>query len=333
MPWREELVELRRAHPHWGARKLRRLLQDHPPRKRRLPSLRSLERWLQQAALTKVLPARTRRGPELLRPALTPAHRPNHVWTFDFKGWFRATNGQRCEALTVRDLATRYVLSIRLVPQLSDRCVRPLLRSLFKRHGCPKFIRVDNGVPFAGQGPLNLTTLSVWWLRCGIKVEFTRPAKPQDNGSHEQMHRILKAETASPPAPTARAQQQRFARWQKEYNELRPHASLGDRRPAQFYRPSPRRWVEPASSRYPAAWQTRHVRNRGSIKLDGRLRFVGRAFVGQTLGIKTIDAEHDEIYLGSLLIGTLHGRDPGGIRPCVYRPRQAPAQPPAANPK
>ena len=147
------------------------------------------------------------------------------------------------------------------------------------------------------------------------------------------MHRVLKAETASPPAPTARAQQQRFARWQKEYNELRPHASLGDRRPAQLYRPSPRRWVAPASCRYPAAWQTRHVRNRGSIKLDGRLRFVGRAFVGQTLGIKTIDAEHDEIYLGSLLIGTLHGRDPGGIRPCVYRPRRAPAQPPSAHPK
>jgi len=278
-----------------------------------------LERWLQQAALTQPRPARARRGPQLPRPPLTPALRPNDVWTVDFKGWFRTADGQRCEALTVRDLASRYVLRVRAVPQISDRCVRPLLRALFQRHGCPKVIRVDNGVPFAAQGPLNLTTLSVWWLRSGIRVEFTRPGKPQDNGAHEQMHRILKADTASPPAATRRAQQGRFERWQHEYNHLRPHAALGDHRPAEFYRPSRRRWQEPGPCPYPATWLTRHVRNRGSIKIYGRRRFIGRAFIGQVIGLKRIDAEHDAIYLEKLLIGTLHRQDPGGLRPCAYR--------------
>lgn len=317
--WRQELKELRRLHPRWGARKLRCLLAERHPRTRRLPSLRSLERWLRQAALSSPPPARARRGPQLLRPALTPANKPNDVWTIDFLGWFRTADGQRCEALTVRDLASRYVLTIRPVAQLSDQTVRPILRALFQQYGRPKIIRTDNGSPFAGQGALSLTTLSAWWHACGIKVEFTRPAKPQDNGAHEQMHRILRADTASPPAPTLRAQRRRFERWRQQYNHQRPHAHLNDQRPAQLYRPSPRSWKPPIPFTYPKALLTRRVRNRGGIKIHGRLRFIGRAFVYQTLGLKPIDAEHDEVYFGHLLIGTLYHQDPGAMRPCVYR--------------
>jgi putative transposase len=326
--WREDLLALRRKHPRWGAGKLRCLLLEKHPHARRIPSLRSLEQWLGQAALTQAAPARARRGPQLARPPLTPAHRPNDVWTVDFKGWFRTADAQRCEALTVRDLASRYVLAVRIVLHLSDRCVRPLMRKLFERHGTPRIIRVDNGAPFAGCGSLSLTTLSVWWHCCGIRVEFTRPAKPQDNGAHEQMHRILKADTASPPAPTLRAQQRRFQRWQQQYNCLRPHAALGNRRPAQVYRPSSRRWKPPASWSYPSTWITRRVRNRGAIKIHGRLRFIGRAFVHQSIALKPIDADHYEVYLGKLQIGTLYHRDPGAMRPCSYHSLPGRGQPP-----
>jgi hypothetical protein len=174
-------------------------------------------------------------------------------------------------------------------------------------------------VPFAGQGALNLTTLSVWLLRGRVSVEFTRPAKPQDNGAHEQMHRELKAATASPPAPTARAQQRRFERWREEYNEERPHEGINYRKPAQLYRCSPRRWREGLPADYPSAWITRRVRNRGHIKIYGRLRFIGRAFVGQTIGLKPLDGERDEVYLDELHIGTLHRADPGGLRPCTFQ--------------
>jgi transposase InsO family protein len=316
--WKEDLLALRRKHPRWGALKLLCLLMEKHPRSKRRPSVRCLERWLKEAALTQPLPARARRGPQLLRPPLSAARRPNDVWTLDFKGWFRTVDGQRCEALTVRDLASRYVLAVRPVGQLSDRCVRPILRKLFEKYGTPRVIRVDNGSPFAGCGSLNLTTLSVWWLCCGIRVEFTRPAKPQDNGAHEQMHRILKADTASPPAPTLRAQQRRFERWRHQYNSVRPHAALGNRRPAQLYRPSPRRWKPPVPWSYPRTWITRRVRNRGAIKIHGRLRFIGRAFVHQSIALKPIDADHYEVYLGKLLIGTLYHRDPGAMRPCSY---------------
>ncbi|WP_425499905.1 integrase core domain-containing protein [Cerasicoccus maritimus] len=55
-----------------------------------------------------------------------------------------------------------------------------------------------------------------------MRVEFIRPASPQENGSHERMHRDLKAEVAKRPAPNIQAQQKRFDRWREEYNRKRP---------------------------------------------------------------------------------------------------------------
>jgi hypothetical protein len=195
------------------------------------------------------------------------------------------------------------------------------MAAVFRRRGLPQIIRVDNGAPFAGIGTRNLSRLSVWWLRLGIQVEFTRRAKPQDNGAHEQMHRILKAETASPPAPNLHAQQRRSDRWVRLYNEVRPHESLRGRVPATLYRKSPRPFHEPSPSAYPLHWLTRRVRRNGWIKLQGGLRHIGRAFVHQSIGLKPIDPDTHEVYLDLLLLGTLHRSErPGSIRPCSYAP-------------
>lgn len=63
---------------------------------------------------------------------------------------------------------------------------------------------------------------------------------PEQNGSHEQFHSVLKAHTARPPAATARAQQRRFTTFCREYNDERPHEALHDETPAMHYQPSPR---------------------------------------------------------------------------------------------
>jgi len=67
------------------------------------------------------------------------------------------------------------------------------------------------------------------------------------------------------------------------------------------------------------------VRNRGHIKWQGRLRFIGRAFVGQRLGLKSAGLHQWEVYLGKQLIGHLHAPDPGGLRPARWQ-RQTPLQ-------
>jgi transposase InsO family protein len=319
--WRKELITLRRKHPTWGAKKLHVCLSKDHPRARTFPSLRTLDRWLKDAELTLTRQPRSRPGPQVERPALTRSEKPNEVWTIDFKGWFRTADGQRCDPLTIRDLASRYLLCASIVAEQSDACVRRVMIGVFKTRGLPLVIRIDNGSPFCGKGALNLSSLSVWWLRLGIRVELTRPAKPQDNGAHEQMHRVLKADTANPPAANPHAQQRRLDRWRKEYNTLRPHEALAGRVPGDLYSVSLRRFHLPTTPTYPQTWLSRHVRPNGWIKFRGKLRFIGRAFVGQLIGLQPADNESWNIHMDTLLIGALHLCDgSGSMRAAMFPP-------------
>ena len=130
------------------------------------------------------------------------------------------------------------------------------------------------------------------------------------------MHRIFKADTASPPAGTFRAQKRRTTAWIAYYNCERPHEALGQRVPAQIYWPSNRPMPKQLPKvNYPRAWDTRRVRNRGHIKWQGRERFIGRAFVGELVGVKKTAEGIHEVYLDSHLIGLLYDRDLTGMRP------------------
>jgi putative transposase len=318
--WPERLRRARHQHPHWGAKKLRFWLRQRHPQARRLPAVSTLARWLCRLKLIGPPSRRARRGPILRSPKLTVARAPNDVWTVDFKGWFRPGNRTRVEPLTVRDLHSRLVLGIRLLPDQSEAGVRTAMTRLFRRFGLPKAIRVDNGAPFGGRGALGLSRLSVWWLRLGIEVEFIRRAHPQDNAAHEQMHGVYKREAVCPPARTPQGQQARSTRWLDYYNHLRPHEALDQQTPATRYRPSPRRYPKRlAPLRYPDHWPVRRVVFHGDIKWQGRSRFIGRAFVGQTVGLKPVRPGVQAVHLGTQLIGTLHQSDRAGMRPASRR--------------
>lgn len=261
---------------------------------------------------------RTPRGPGLNRCGLTVAQRSNQVWTVDFKGWFRTGNGQRVEPLTVRDLFSRYLLTVRLLQDQSWAPTRQVFLRLFRENGYPAVIRADNGSPFGSKGARGLTRLSAWWTALGIRVEFIAPGHPEQNGAHEQMHRVLKAEATRPASRHVRAQQRRLDRWVKTYNRIRPHEALEQRTPAEVYCPK----VTPQRSTvlvYPKAWATRRVRTNGEIKWKGRKRFVGEAFAGYPVGLKPKRRGKWAVYFGALLIGELRQTDTGGMRPACYR--------------
>jgi hypothetical protein len=229
----------------------------------------------------------------------------------------------RCQPLTVRDLFSSYLLAVEHLPP-SDVAIRRVMRRCFRRYGVPRVIRMDNGKPFGGEGAQGLTSLSVWWTRLGIRVEFTRPAKPQDNGAHEQMHGVLEKETAQPPAPDLRAQQRRFRRFRRHYNHERPHEKLRMRTPADVYRPTPGPMPKPSALRYPKSWKRKRVSQAGLIYWEGKMRWIGRPFKNQTVGLKAsavtaaAAGPKVEIYLGKLLLGELHAGDPPKLRPARY---------------
>lgn len=315
--WLKAIVQMRGKHPRWGAKKLYAHLRRRHLRAQ-LPKPRTITDWLGRWRLAQPRRAWTRPGPRLERAALTQPTAPNHVWTVDFKGWFRTRDGQRVDPLTVRDLFSRFILGIGLVRHRHEP-VQQFFKGLFKRYGLPKVIRVDHGGPFAGDGALDLSRLSAWWLRLGIQVDFTRRAHPQDNGAHEQMHRIYKADLASPPAATPRGQQQRTTHWMAYYNQVRPHEALGQRVPAALYRRSRRAYPPRLPAlRYRRGWRQRRVTASGYIRWRGRLRVIGRAFGGQDVGFKPVSVGVHEVYFGAHLIGLLVDTDPGGLRPAQW---------------
>ena len=317
--WLKRIGGMRRRHRTWGSRKLAARLRKEYPR-HKVPAARTIGKWLKRLKLNRPGRRRSWRGPHLSRRKLTIATRSNHVWTVDFKGWFRTQDGQRVEPLTVRDLFSRYLLSVRLFRNQSWRSVRRVFLGLFRKQGYPRVIRMDNGSPFGTTGPAGLSRLSAWWTSLGIRVEFITPGQPGQNGAHEQMHRVLKAETTRPASTHLRAQQRRTDRWVKIYNGIRPHEGLDQEAPEEIYRPkrSPERTVV---LNYSKDLMVRRVRSNGQIKWRGRKRFVGEAFIGYPVGIKRLNKNESLLYFADLLIGQLLESDPGGIRPSRYRRR------------
>jgi len=211
----------------------------------------------------------------------------------------------------------RYLLAARLLEVQSWTRVRQVFMRLFRQNGYPTAIRMDNGVPFGSTGPAGLSRLSAWWIALGIRVEFIAPGHPEQNGAHEQMHRVFKAETTRPPSRHLRAQQRRTDRWAKTYNQIRPHEALGQRPPVAVYRPKRGR-IRTVALSYPSRWAVRHVRSNGQIKWRGRKRFVGEALVGYPVGLKQMSEEKCAVYFAGLLIGEMWESDQGGMRPARY---------------
>jgi putative transposase len=283
---REVVLALRRRHPHRGPKKLRAILRTREP-DRAWPAASTIGDWLRAAQLSQ--PRRRQRYVVPLTQPLAAAQTPNDVWTTDFKGWFRTGDGQRCDPLTVADAYSRFVLCCRIVAPC-ERGVRPWFDRAFREYGLPRVLRTDNGPPFATTGAGRLSRLAVWWLKLGIGVDRIDPGHPEQNGRHERFHLTLQQEAATPPAATARQQQDRFDRLQQEFNHERPHEALGQRPPAQFYRASPRPYpAQLGEATYDATHQVRRVRSTGQIKWAGELVFVSEAVRGELVGLAETD--------------------------------------------
>ena len=309
--WGGRVLALRRRHPCAGADQLRWYLELEYPLGP-WPGVRTITDWLQSARLTRRRRRRARPGPQVERQR-SVALRPNDVWTIDFKGWFYTRDGQRVLALTVRDGATGFLLLVRDMKSATDRHVRKVLIRLFRRYGLPRVMRSDNGPPFGGEGPRGWSSLAVWWVGLGIKVEYGRPGCPEDNAAHEQMHQVLKQETTQPAALTRVAQQRRFDRWRNKYNHHRPHQGLGMHPRGCYYRPSPGP-VQLQSWSYPADCELKRADPRGRIHWRNQPRHIGRAFARQIVALKPRSRNSVAVYFGPHLLGELHASDCTGIR-------------------
>jgi transposase InsO family protein len=308
----------RRLHRTWGPKKLHKILQvkhgiESPPARSTIGEI------LRRHGLS----VRRRRKPgayHALNDGLTVPTQPNHVWTVDFKGWFLLGNGQRCDPLTVCDRYSHYVLGCQARADQQFKGTLHAFKALMRQTGLPEIIRVDHGSPFASNGLGRLSSLSLWWIQQGIEVEFTRPASPQDNGSHERMHRDLKAEATNPPSANHPAQQRRFGRWQYTYNHERPHESLQQQCPAEFYHKSARRLNEDDKPLvYPTDHEVKVVSASGHLAHEGKNYHVGEAFADKRVGLHLNAEGKTEVHFANVHLGHLAFDAEGGrFKPTAY---------------
>jgi len=154
----QAVVDLRRSHPTWGPKKIREWLE-----RKRLrvswPAESTIGELLHRHGLSERRRLR-RRVPPSASP-LSPCLEANDVWGVDFKGWFCTGDGQRCDPLSLSDLATRYVLRLQALERCDGEHVWPVLDAAFREFGLPRVMRSDNGPPFAAAGPGGLSRMAV----------------------------------------------------------------------------------------------------------------------------------------------------------------------------
>lgn len=299
------LLSERRAHPHWGPRKLLRRYQN--AHEQPAPSRSAIADLLRRHGLSQ--PPRRRALRSQGGGRVKPPCAANDLWTIDFKGHFRTADHRWCYPLTVMDGASRYLLECHGEPRIHGVQVQHRMRRLFQQYGLPCVIHSDNGAPFAGTGLTGLSRLSVSWLKLGIQLHRSRPGCPQDNGAHERMHRTLKAQTTRPAAANLSQQQRRFGHFRREYNDERPHEALNDQTPGQLYQPSPRPYpqrLDPAH--YPGHCEVRRVRTDGTIKWRGHLLFVSSALCAEHLGLEEVDEGIWSLWFMTHLLGRIDVR-------------------------
>jgi len=300
------LIELRREYPRWGPKKLRALLITGGYRGA-LPSTKTITRILDRAGEERVRKPRRRLRLVLREREDLDVSGPNDVWTVDFKGWWRTRNGKRFEPLTIRDAFSRYVLCLQMLSSMGAMAVKPAFQRLFETHGLPKVIRVDNGAPFAcTSAPAGLSRLSAWWTSLGIRVSFSRPAHPQDNGSHERMHADMANEMEADPAGSPNAQQRIADSWRQEFNNVRPHEAIEMKTPADLYRRSSRKYQGVRAPSYPPKYAVRRVTRVGCVRFDDKSVFVSESIGGFEVGVRKTRQGRLSVQFYDLDLGTFN---------------------------
>ena len=169
----ERLIRAKGEHPTWGPKKLVAWLGSAEPRIN-WPASSTAGQILDRAGLVRRRKRRRHTAP--WSEPFVAAERPNDVWSIDFKGWFRTTDGVRVDPLTMQDAFSRCLLVCQGLQRPRGSEVRAVCERAFREYGLPRAMRSDNGPPFASVGVGGLSSLSVWWIKLGIVPERIEPS-------------------------------------------------------------------------------------------------------------------------------------------------------------
>lgn len=297
----EQVLAVREAHPAWGGRKIRKVLQ---------------KQGVTGVPVASTITAILRRNDQIDRVASLqhkPMQRferaqPNELWQMDFKGFFALPAGGYCHPLTVIDDHSRFLVGLKACPDETYPTVQGQLTAIFRQFGLPERMLMDNGSPWGDDWITRHTILTAWLLRLDIAVSHGRPYHPQTQGKDERLNRTLKDEVISRHAMTNLSESQAvFDQWGHTYNYDRPHDALNLDTPADHYQPSPRPFPDPLPPiTYSPEDIIRKVDQSGKIYFRNRSFRVGKAFRYQPVALRPGDQADFEIFFCHFKIAQIH---------------------------
>ena len=172
--------------------------------------------------------AAKRRLPKRERVPLYVPRLPDTVWSADFMADALAC-GRRFRLFNVVDDFNREALHIEVDTSItSERLVRVFER-LQKERGLPQVLRTDNGPEFLGEAFVS------WAKQAGMAIQYIQPGKPNQNAYIERYNRTLREELLDAYLFASLDDvREAVYWWMIEYNEERPHDSLGGKTPLMY---------------------------------------------------------------------------------------------------
>ena len=220
---RARIVDLAQARRRFGYRRIHDLLR----REGVCANHKRIYRLYRDSGLA-VRKRKRRRLVMLDRQVLTAPSAPNEVWSMDFV-MDSLANGRRLKCLTIVDDFTRECLDIPVDHGISGAYVARVLDGIAQFRGYPVAIRTDQGPEFTSRA------LDRWAYEHGVDLKLIAAGKPTQNAFIESFNGKFRDECLNDHyfANLAHARAE-IAAWRRDYNELRPHSSLGRIPPAEF---------------------------------------------------------------------------------------------------
>lgn len=221
-----QLMSLAKEHPRYGVRRLHALLR----RGGLGVNLKRVHRLCTKHGLLLKQKRRRKRGGIGAAAAGVPcrAEHPNQVWAYDFVE-DRTETGRKIRILTIVDEFTRECVEVEVEHRMNAKFVAGALTRLFARRGTPSFIRSDNGPEFIAKFLKRVFAVH------GVAARHIEPGSPWQNGLNERFNGSLRDECLNLETFHNRDHARALIRlYARQYNEGRPHSSLGYQTPREF---------------------------------------------------------------------------------------------------
>jgi transposase InsO family protein len=217
-------VQLSEKHPRYGYRRITVLLRRsgltiNAKRVQRLRRVAGMQVRRRQRKMRRIGPQQSER----LR-----ATKARQVWSWDFVE-DQTENGTRFRILTLLDEHTRQCLALHAGWSIRAVDAITVLEAAMARYGVPQHLRSDNGPEFIAYA------IQDWLREKQIKTLYIKPGSPWENPYIESFHDKLRDECLNRELFGTLAEARVILEsWRVEYNEHRPHSSLGQQTPEEF---------------------------------------------------------------------------------------------------